>query len=328
MIRFGAVVVTAALVLGALGCSDTAREPFQVENAPTLQTASGDLRERGLATRTSDGNVLDRMNRELANRQAGFRVTQAEFITLPGEQMEGGNVIFASNRTLKLAAQWAPGDERREADGNNLTYIVTQDWLDLNGGVSAADAEAAIDRSFETWENLSCNPVEYVKRDAGGEDVTVVDSFFGFGGFGNPFAADIVNAGWFPRGFFDQLAEGGGDFIIGVAFGVDFFDEEAGESTDINGDNYGDLLLKEVYYNNEFQWSVDGTGIDVETIALHENGHAVGMGHFGNLSVTLKNGKLHASPRAVMNAVYLGPYRDLAGTDRAAYCGVYGNWPN
>jgi len=35
-------------------------------------------------------------------------------------------------------------------------------------------------------------------------------------------------------------------------------------------------------------------GIDVETVALHENGHSLGLGHFG------------PPPDAVMNPVYAG----------------------
>jgi hypothetical protein len=44
-----------------------------------------------------------------------------------------------------------------------------------------------------------------VKRADTGEDPDIFDSFYGFGQFGNPFLADIVNAGWLPRAFFEAV---------------------------------------------------------------------------------------------------------------------------
>jgi hypothetical protein len=38
-------------------------------------------------------------------------------------------------------------------------------------------------------------------------------------------------------------------------------------------------------------------------VALHENGHALGLGHYGKVFVTTNNAKLHIAPRAVMNAL-------------------------
>ena len=89
------------------------------------------------------------------------------------------------------------------------------------------------------------------------------------------------------------------------------------------------VALKEVWYNDDFTWSNDGSGgIDIESVALHENGHALGFGHFGRIFITNGNGKLHVAPRAVMNASYLGPVREPLGTDKASFNNVYGNWPN
>ena len=99
---------------------------------------------------------------------------------------------------------------------------------------------------------------------------------------------------------------------------------------DINNDGYDDTALKEVWYNDDFLWTDSGnTGdaIDIETVALHENGHALGFGHFGKIFVTNGNGKLHVAPRAVMNAIILGTQRDLLGTDKASYNSIYGSWP-
>ena len=106
-----------------------------------------------------------------------------------------------------------------------------------------------------------------------------------------------------------------------------FVDPDTGEPTDINGDNRLDTALNEVYYNNNFgnpagdragnPWGIDVLlpGIDVETVALHENGHSLGIGHFG------------PPPPAVMNPVYAGIRHSPLPVDSAGMCSVWRSWP-
>lgn len=56
--------------------------------------------------------------------------------------------------------------------------------------------------------------------------------------------------------------------------------------------------------------------IDVETVALHESGHGLSLGHF------------RPPPDAVMNPIYAGIRQDLFATDDGANCTLYGSWPN
>jgi Matrixin len=142
-----------------------------------------------------------------------------------------------------------------------------------------------------------------------------------------PFAADIVNAGWRPRAFFETVfGPGGGRGVL--AFSVTFiFTDAAGNPVDTNGDNYLDTALNEVYYNDTFgdpasdragnPWAIDAPlpSIDVETVALHENGHSLGIGHFG------------PPPAAVMNPVYAGIRHAPFAVDHAGMCAVWSSWP-
>ena len=91
-----------------------------------------------------------------------------------------------------------------------------------------------------------------MKRADSGADPDIFDSFFGFGGFGDPFLADIVEAGWLPPAFFEAAGgPGGGNGIL--AFSVTFiFTDDFGNPTDINNDHYLDTALNEVYYNDNF----------------------------------------------------------------------------
>ena len=57
---------------------------------------------------------------------------------------------------------------------------------------------------------------------------------------------------------------------------------------------------------------------------------AVGLSqaHFGKLFRTDANGKLHFTPRAVMNAGYTGIQQQIGKTDNAGHCSNWANWPN
>jgi Matrixin len=233
----------------------------------------------------------------------------------------------AANRIHQTGLRWVAGDPRRLADGDNITYLVDQSDGATASGLTNAQTEAALDRAMVTWDNSQCfDKVDIIKRADSGADPDIFDSFFGFGGFGNPFLADIVEAGWLPRAFFEAVGgPGGGDGIL--AFSVSFiFIDGAGNPTDINGDNYLDTALNEVYYNDNFgapgprlgnPWGINIAlpGIDVETVGLHENGHSLGLGHFG------------PPPAAVMNPVYAGIRQTPLAIDTAGMCSVWGSWP-
>jgi hypothetical protein len=86
---------------------------------------------------------------------------------------------------------------------------------------------------------------------------------------------------------------------------------------DINHDGYADTVWTETYYSDAYAWSIDGQlpSIDVETVALHESGHALGLGHFG------------PPPDAIMNPDYAGIRHSPLATDDAGICGVWSSWP-
>ena len=264
--------------------------------------------------------LMHRINAQLARSNLNIAVEQIEFFTI--------GLRRPSNRIHQQPFRWVAGDPRRLADGDNITYLVDKSDGKTASGLTSLQTEQAIDAAFATWSRADeLKKVQLLKRADDGADPDIFDSFFRFGRAGNPFLADIVNAGWLPRQFFEDVGGPGGGRGI-LAFSVTFiFIEDDGTPTDVNGDNYLDSALNEVYYNDTFgdrrtdragnPWGINVAlpGIDVETVALHENGHSLGLGHFG------------PPPAAVMNPIYNGIRHEPLAADLAGMSAIWSSWP-
>jgi hypothetical protein len=264
--------------------------------------------------------AMEAMNERLSELGQPIRVQAIEFFTI-GQGRPSARILQEEDR-------WVPGDERRDADGDRITYLISESDGATASGLASAQTTSAISRAMTTWDRSSClRKLDITRRADSGADATVIDGLLGFGGFGDPFLADIVSAGWLPRALFEAVGgPGGGDSILAFSANFIFVDED-GEATDINGDGYRDTAFNEVYYNDSFgqlgtpradnPWAIDTPlpAIDVETVALHELGHSLGLGHFG------------PEPEAVMNPVYRGVQHELKPTDSAGMCIVWASWP-
>lgn len=254
--------------------------------------------------------TMEEFNDELKALWMDIQVEQIEVLTL-GEGR-------SSSRVHRQPFRWVANDARRAADGTNLTYLVDQAGL-VGSALDPAAAEAAIDRAMATWAAEPCvrQKLGVVKRADKLTDPDIFDALMGYGDFGNYRVADIVHAGWLPPSFFDVVA-GPGSAETVLAFSVTFvYVGPDGEPSDVNQDGYLDTAANEVYYNEGFSWLLGGGhGIDLESVALHELGHAMGIGHVG------------PPIEAVMNPVYAGVHRSLRPLDSAALCSVWSRWPN
>lgn len=250
--------------------------------------------------------AMEEVNGGLKAQWMDIRVEQVEVLSLGQAR--------ASSRLHRQPFRWVAGDTRRDADGDRLTYLV--DRTDGPGGAAVpAGFEAAIDRAAAVWAAEPClQKARVAKRLDLGEDADIFDSRFGFGGFGNWRSADVVIGGWMPPEFFEAVTgEGGGASVLAMSVTFIFIGRD-GEPSDLNGDGYYDTAANEIYFNDAFSWTVGG-GMDVETVALHELGHSLGIGHLG------------PPPLAAMNPVYSGIHPQLMPLDRAAVCSLWASWP-
>lgn len=306
-------IALSVVVLASAACS----EP----QAPTSD--AGDLPLA--AAFEGEENVLDQVNAGLIGLE--YRAGVAEYYTDP-ESGEMGNVIFANDRGNKqLVGDFVPGDPRR-GSGNSIFHVFDGTEATTASGLSPAQTEGAVDAAMATWDGVQCSNLPIVDRGTAPFDIGVVQFILSGGGAGSGLLfGDLQHAGWLPASFFDALRPGGGSSILGVTFTFNWIDTSTGLVTDIDGNGKPDVAFREIYYNDGFAWSTNGGGIDVETVALHEAGHGLSQGHFGKIFLS-GNGKLHFSPRAVMNAAYSGIQRSIGKTDNAGHCSNWGAWPN
>jgi hypothetical protein len=124
---------------------------------------------------------LRAVNQDLARRGLRVAVAKAECLVKPGFEAQGIS-LFAFDHYLRIGERWVPGDDRREALGNSLTYLTVMSTGAANPGLPATETEAAIDRCFTTWkEDVGCVSLDLVKRTDTGADATILDYYLDLG---------------------------------------------------------------------------------------------------------------------------------------------------
>ncbi len=314
--RLKRCIYAGSVLLVCVACTDAATAPRPVATDVTL----------ALADPGSElASYMDALNVQLAGQGTNYRAAVAEYVTSPDSGQAGGTVLSKVTGNKQLAFDFVPFDPRRPWSGasggssDDITYAIDQtgDAVPVFGGLTGAQTTAAILSAAATWEGVNCSTLPFVQNPDFGLDIGLVAFLNGLGG--SPFIfADVQHAGWRDINF------AGG--ILGVTFTFIFVDPN-GNPTDIDGNKVGDAAFREIYYDPSFTWRNNGGNIDVETVSLHEQGHGLSQAHFG--TVRLKNdGSLMASPRAVMNALYSGPLRELQGSDDGGHCSNWAAWPN
>jgi hypothetical protein len=152
--------------------------------------------------------------------------------------------------------------------GTAVRYFVTDAGV---SGVSAGAFRDAVTRGFNSWQNVGSSSVG-----------------FEFGGFvgASPLDQDGAN-------------------VIGFANRPDLERTLASTSFLIDTRS-GEIIESDIFFNSNFQWSVSAGGepgrYDVQSIATHESGHFLGLGHssLGETEVNPGGGRRLLSAASVM----------------------------
>lgn len=262
----------------------------------------------------------------------------AEYITDPTSGEAGGMVIY--NDAVREVLQ-------RDSGNGQLTHdFVYNDpraaWDTVPGisfgvkyGNTTSDQYVSnqsfwMVESLRMWERINCSALTLTEVPVSSAIPGLVENYFAGGGLDiGLIQSDITQVGFRgPSAIFPP-----GTNTLGVAYTL-FWTDAQGNLTDIDNNGKIDAALREIYYNDQYEWADDGIRgergsgyIDFPAVAIHEAGHGLSAAHFGTISIN-NQGELVTSPTVIMNAIYSGIQRDLHGRDRGSHCSNWAQWPN
>ncbi len=264
-------------------------------------------------------------------------LTTAEYLTADGQGgveffVDGANfeLLQKDSGNGQLSQDFVFGDPRNALfDGGvpGVSYAAAE--FNTSADVNLEDQVFWLYESAYVWASERCSNLELTIIDSDNSFPGIVNIFFQTGTIPLIQEADLTQVGFLSAAEFPFFA--GNPNVLGVAFTLSWVDGN-GQLTDIDGNGKSDVAFREIYYNDEFEWSDNGVGgergsgiFDFPTVAIHESGHGLSAAHFG--SIGRQGGELVAHPRTVMNAIYGGTLRKLTGRDVASHCSNWAQYP-
>ncbi len=215
----------------------------------------------------------------------------------PVAPLAAGNVDLEGDTPVDDGGLWAGGAGQEYVTSGTKwsdTHI-SYGFVNRTGDVSLASQQSAVASAFASWASVT--PLTFRK-------VADCGMAFNAPGCTTPDIRIVFGAGDHGGGAFDQNFDGPN----GVAAHA-FYPPPNGASA------AGDLHLDDAE-----RWSTTGSGVDLESIVLHELGHVLGLKHALPGQCPLQS----SSSRPIMCSVIVGIDRTLAQDDVNGAQALYG----
>lgn len=327
------LLMVAAIILGAMSCQTTDSDVELDSNLGKSSTPRSMKKTEAVhlslnkkSTTKGESSPMDFMvavNQAFHAQGISLQLSVIESYSSDG----AGNTVYFNDRGNKqLGADFVPFDPNR-GGFSDIAYARDGTEGSTSSGLSQNDTDGAILNAMNTWNNVSCSSgLVLTNLGASPFDLGYVQAIVSGGASGSFFYTDIMHSGFNTE--VTDAVFGPGSNVLGVTFTFIWLDDISGDPTDLDNNGKQDVAFRDIYYNDAYPWSVDGSGIDVETVVLHESGHGLSQAHFGKLFQGEKNEKFHFAPRALMNAGYTGIQRTISESDNAGHCSNWAQWPN
>ena len=221
--------------------------------------------------------------------------------------------------SIGLTAGWAyeltelgeaGGWDKINKGGSVTTVLVTSRYT---GDVSS-DVDGALRSAYKTWADVDPQDglsFEFLpdggNYDPDGGNYDAFDTYPPNLDQGSDWNyANIVMGGWLPLSYFTNLDPNNGANILAVTWTAKLRGGSGPRKP---------TWHSEIFFNDGWTWADnESAGIDIETVALHELGHAIGFGH----------GTVDDGVDSIMDPFYSGKQRTLFLDDIDGMTALYG----